>query len=317
MQTASFTMPSSTLMTSRNDADSRTALAWLLVGVAKVVAFLALLDLLLFALFDLLPDAASVQLGLYGADPSLLAQARERMGLAGPWYQRLVEHWVNLSHLNLGRSVVGNYEIAPLIWSRLLTSLPLWLGTLCLLVLIPIPLSMAYCSRSIGPTRRVALYLAHMASMPQFLAAVALYAVGQFIEPRLSPQTTVMMRWGLATASCALLPLGILFTVAANTFRSSAQQRFCDTYLSLGISWSYIRLILLRNVLLSVRAVIGRLLLGLLLGSVFAEVTFGFPGFGAVFVDAMRSGDVNVMRAWVLLAGSFVLAATAFERGPI
>ncbi|MBK8270606.1 MAG: ABC transporter permease subunit [Planctomycetes bacterium] len=284
--------------------------------MGRVIGFLIALDLLLFALFDLLPDAASVQLGLYGADSSLLTTARERMGLTGPWYWRVFEHWGNVARLDFGRSAAGNYEIAQLLRARLEVSVPLWVGGFSLLILIPIPLSMVYCSRTIGPLRRALLHAAHLANMPQFLAAVILFAIAQALSAGVLPQSSAL-RWGLAVLSSALLPMGILFTISANSFRSAAQERYCDMYLALGMSWNLIRVILLRNVLLSMRAVAGRLMLGLLLGSVFAEMTFGYTGFGAVFVEALRSGDINVMRAWVLISGAVVLVATAIESGSL
>src|SRR5438270_254387 len=71
-------------------------------SAGRLVLFLVLLDLFLFLLFDLLPDAASVQLGVFGVDPAQLAAARSRMGLTGPWHRRLTGQWLRWLRGDLG-----------------------------------------------------------------------------------------------------------------------------------------------------------------------------------------------------------------------
>src|SRR6266542_3654194 len=144
--------------------------------VVKLLAFFVALHFLVFCLFDLLPSAAFLQAGWAGADPALLASSRERLGLSGNWLER---YWGSLGHLlhgDLGRSVVGGFPVSELFVSRVWSSLPQWIGALMICVLM-IPLGMFFCARRIGLLRRLSLFLSHAFLIPQFLAAMVLFAI--------------------------------------------------------------------------------------------------------------------------------------------
>jgi peptide/nickel transport system permease protein len=285
-----------------------------LLFLGKLVGFFLLLHALVFALFDLLPSAALLQSGWAGVDPVLLASTRERLGLNGGWLER---YWDSLNHLlhgDLGRSVAGGYPVWDLFASRLRHSIPQWIGALVMLALA-VPLGMAFCSRRIGPIRRLALFLSHGLLIPQFLAAVALHAVWLLgFSPWLPLGMDVAGRLVFAVVSAALLPAAMLFLGAANSARSCAQEPFVVGYLALGMSWGQIRWRVLRNVLISLRPLLGRVLLGVATGTLFAELTFSIDGVGKLFVDALRSSDFAVMQAWVLFVGAATLAVSLLER---
>lgn len=283
------------------------------IGLLRIVLFLLLLDLCLFALFDVLPDAALIQTGAFGLDPQALSEARARMGLSGPWYERFLQHWSNLLRGDLGLSVLGGYPIAPVLGNRILHSLPLWAGALVVLLFIPIPLAALYARRGPLPAGlSVGRFTATFLIAPQFIAVAAAYAVWVWMFA--DTNSADFTRWALAIAGTVALPLGVAFVAAANTFHSISQERFCDTYLAIGMRWHSVRLRLAKNVLLSMRSLLSRLTLGILLGTVFAELLFQINGFGYLFVEALRASDINVMRWWMLIAGSVVLIITEAER---
>jgi peptide/nickel transport system permease protein len=287
-----------------------------LLFLGKLLVFFLLLHALVFALFDLLPSAALLQSGWAGVDPALLASTRERLGLSGGWLER---YWGSLSHLlhgDLGRSVAGGYPVWDLFASRFRASIPQWIGALVVLALA-VPLGVAFCSRRVGPARRMALFLAHGLLIPQFLAAVALYAVWVLgFSPWLPPGLDGVGRLAFAIVSATLLPAAMLFLGAANSARSCAQEPFVVGYLAVGMSWGQIRWRVLRNVLISLRPLLGRVLLGVATGTLFAELTFSIDGVGKLFIDALRSSDFAVMQAWVLFVGAATLTVSLFERRP-
>lgn len=288
-------------------------LRWIALSVLRVITFLLLLDACLFALFDLLPDAAIIQTGALGLDPQTLAEARVRMGLSGPWYQRFAQHWWHLLEGDFGRSLVGGYDIAPVLAARMLRSAPLWAGAIAVLLLVPIPMASLYARR--GPlTTRLTLgrFTAGLLIAPQFISVAAAYAIWTWglADTRFAGDT----RWLFAMVGCVSLPLGVAFVAAANTFHDVAQQRFCETYLAIGLSWRATRLRLTKNVLVAMRPLLARLVLGVLLGTVFAELMFEIKGFGYLFVEALKTSDLNVMRGWMLVTGFIVLLLTEAER---
>lgn len=296
------------------DTEARPLRWRIVMGLLKLAAFILLLDLVLFLLFDVLPDPAAIQLGIFSADPALLEAARERMGLSGPWYERLLTHWRKLLQGDLGQTLVGGHAIGPLFASRLSQSLPLWGGSLLLLAALPLPLAMAFASRRIGRIRYFALQISRLSTAPQFLAATVFYAGFVGFSPVMPGPAAHAVRWMLAMFSCVLLPAGMLLVASANTFQTAACQPYCDTYAALGMSRWRIRRRLVRNVLLAVRPLVARLTIGLFTGTIFAELLFGIEGFGHLFVEAIRTSDLNVMRLWVLLTGIVVTAIMQIER---
>lgn len=283
------------------------------LGLTRIVCFLVLLDACLFALFDLLPDAALIQTGALGLDPQTLAEARARMGLSGPWYHRFAQHWWHLLNGDLGRSLIGGYDIAPVLWGRTLRSLPLWAGAIAFLLVVPIPLASVYARR--GPLMTwltAGRFTLGLLIAPQFIAVAAAYALWAWAIA--DTPLAESARWLLAIVGSVSLPLGVAFVAAANTFHDVAQQRFCDTYLAIGMPWSAIRVRLAKNVLVAMRPLLARLVLGILLGTVFAELMFEIKGFGYLFVEALKTSDLNVMRGWMLVTGFIVLLLTEVER---
>lgn len=287
-----------------------------LLFLGRLLAFFLLLHALVFALFDLLPGAEFLQSGWAGVDPALLASTRERLGLNGSGLER---YWSSLTHLlqgDLGRSVAGNYPVSELFASRLWNSVPQWLGAVALCVLA-IPLGMAFCTRRIGLPRRIWLFTSHALLIPQFMAAMVLFAFYiSVVSPWIPQNLDTVARGCFAVFSAALLPAGMLFIAAANSARSYARENFATTYLAMGMSWTQIRLRLLRNVLIAMRPLIGRVILALLTGTLFAELTFAINGVGKLFVDSLRSSDWPTMQAWVLFVGAITLTVSLVERKP-
>jgi peptide/nickel transport system permease protein len=282
--------------------------------LGRLLAFFLLLHALVFALFDLLPGAEFLQSGWAGVDPALLASTRERLGLSGSWLER---YWSSLNHLlhgNLGRSVAGDYPVSELFANRFWHSVPQWLGA-AILCALAIPLGMVFCTRRIGIPRRVWLFTSHALLIPQFMAAMVLFAFYiSAVSPWIPQNLDTVARGCFAIISAALLPAGMLFIAAANSARSYASENFATTYLAMGMSWTLIRWRLLRNVLLAMRPLIGRVILAVLTGTLFAELTFSINGVGKLFVDSLRSSDWPTMQAWVLFVGAITLTVSLVER---
>jgi ABC-type dipeptide/oligopeptide/nickel transport system permease component len=300
-------------MTTANARRPPTLLTRCAVGVARILLFLLLLDIVLFLMFDVLPSAEIGQLGVFAIDPALLETSRDRLGTSGPWYERLVEHWSALCHGSLGQSLVGDYSIGEVVRRRIVRSLPLWIGTLALLPLA-ILAAMPYATRRQTLVHEVARWLGQFAGIPQFLAAAIFFSLWIVLTGIVPLGLMPSAKWVFAIGSCAALPFGVLFVAAANTFRQLAAEEFCTTYLSLGMDWPAIRRRLLLNAVIALRPLFARLVLWTLTGSILAEAVFGITGFGHLLVEAMRTGDINVARIWMLFAGGAVIAVTELER---
>lgn len=280
----------------------------------RLIAWLWLLHLTTWALFDLLPSPEFGIAGWAGIDPAVLAATREKLGLQGSFFERYWTSLINLLHGDFGRSFVGGYPVAGVFAQRLLNSFPQWLASLLLLLAVPVPLAMLFCSRKIGLPRRFLLFSAQGLLIPQFLACCAGQALFVLVvAPSLPPDFDDFTRRSFAVVSATLAPLAIAFIAAANTAASCARQPFVTTYLAAGASWWQIRRQLIINVSIAMKPLLARLALYVILGSIFSEPLFSIKGVGALFWDSLRASDLPTMMAFVLFAGGVTLAVSNLE----
>ena len=280
----------------------------------RLIAWLWFLHLATWVLFDLLPSPEFGIAGWAGIDPAVLAATREKLGLHGSWFERYWTSLINLLHGDFGRSFIGGYPVAGVFAQRLLNSFPQWLASLLLLVAVPVPLAMLFCSRKIGLPRKFLYFSAHGLLIPQFLACCAGQALFVLVvAPSLPPDFDDFARRSLAVVSATLAPLAIAFIAAANTAESCARQPFATTYLAAGASWWQIRRQLIINVAIAMKPLLARLALYVILGSIFSEPLFSIKGVGALFWDSLRASDLPTMMAFVLFAGGVTLAVSNLE----
>lgn len=280
----------------------------------RLAGWLWLLHLTAWILFDLLPSPEFGVAGWAGVDPAVLAATREQLGLHGSWFERYWTSVINLLHGDFGRSLVGGYPVAGVFGQRLLNSFPQWLASLLLLVAVPVPLGMLFCSRKIGFPRKLLLFSAHGLLVPQFLACCAGQALFVLVvAPLMPPDFDDFTRRSFAVISATLAPLAIALIAAANTAESCAQQPFVTTYLAGGAGWWQIRWRLIFNVTIAMKPLLARLALYVILGSVFSEPLFSIKGVGALFWDSLRASDMPTMMAFVLFSGGVTLAISNLE----
>jgi peptide/nickel transport system permease protein len=281
--------------------------------LARLLIFFLLLHALVFAVFDLIPSAALLRSGWAGADPAVLAETRARMGIDGNAFERYTSSLSHLLRGDFGRSYAGDYPIAGVFWNRLLVSLPIWIGAI-LLCIAGVALGVRYCALKLGVAKRSVLFSAHLLLVPQFLAAMIVFAVYVVVSPHLPAAWDGTVRIVAATISAALLPATMIFIASANSARTVAQAPFVTAYAALGMDWSEIRHRLRRNILVDLQPLIGRALLAIGTGTVFAEATFGISGAGKLFVDGLRNSDWPTIQLWVLFVGTITIAASLTER---
>jgi peptide/nickel transport system permease protein len=281
--------------------------------LARLLLFFLLLHALVFTIFDLLPSAALLRSGWAGADPAVLAGTRARMGIDGNAFERYASSLLHLLRGDFGRSYAGDYPIAGVFWTRLLVSLPIWIGA-TLLCIAGVALGARYCALKIGVAARSVLFSAHLLLVPQFLAAMIVFALYMAVSPHLPTTWDGPVRIIAATISAALLPATMIFVATANSARTAAQAPFVTAYAAIGMDWSETRHRLRRNILVDVQPLIGRALLAIATGTVFAETTFGISGAGKLFVDGLRNSDWPTIQIWVLFVGTITIAVALTER---
>lgn len=290
-------------MASYDASDDRGLSAALLATLLRIAALLWLLHAAVFIAFDALPDAAYSTLGVTALKKELLEQTRERMGLVGSLPQRYLHSLWNCCRLDFGLSLRTGFPVSELLFRRALNSLPVIGASVALSLAGLLAGSWFYATKNPGWIHRLFLLTAPVCFLPQFATASAFAALA-ILSRSWQPIDFDMVSFFLLTTSIAFMPTGILFTASSRTALSVAQQPFVTTYCAMGMSWGRTRILLQTNVLRLMLPLINRALLALLLGTVFAELSFDRPGIGAVFTEAIRSGDQPIAAGWLIVVGA-------------
>ena len=291
---------------------------WLQVTSAllRLLVFFWILYTASFVLFDLGPDAAVRQLGWQAVDSDALEIRRESLGLDGPWHQRYRDRLAQLLTGDLGVSMNGGWEVAPVFLKRLGVSVGIWMAAAFLLIAVPIPLSLAFCSPT-GPAwpSRLLRWVAPFGLAPPFLIAAVGYALWKILIAQHMPGGShSLMEWVLVVFTTSAFPLALVFLAASNSAGTIAEQPFVMVYRAKGLSWFQIRCRIVRNIWIECRVVVWRAMIAGLIGSIFGEFLFGIDGLGRLFLEALRARDLAIIEPWAMLIGCLTLLIVTQER---
>jgi peptide/nickel transport system permease protein len=300
--------------------------AYVLRRVLWGVLLLALVSLLTFVVFYVLPTADPAQLRAgRTADPATLAQIRENLGLDRPL---TAQYWTFLTglvlHADLGFSYYSGASVGSLLADRLPATISLTLGAVVIWVLVAVPLGVVSAVRRgtwIDKLTTAGALLGISAPV-YWLGLVALYLfaddIGTFpLLPGAGsyvPLTEDPWRW-LTSLIMPWIVLASTFTaVYARLLRGNMIEVLSEDYVrtarAKGLSerrvvWRHA----LRGAVTPLVTLAG-LDIGLLLGgAVLTEVVFGVPGIGRLNYEAIVHADYPVIQGTVLLAACFVIVA--------
>lgn len=293
------------------------------MAIARTAAMLWLLHALVFAIFDLLPDAAYSRLGAAALERRTLEMTRQQLGLSGSAWDRYSRSLSNVLRGDLGRSVQSGYPVALLLRQRAAVSMPIVLLAFAVSALAMLAAARWFSTPSLSRAQRMVLAASPAAVMPQFASASALAVFSGLIVAAvgLGGRAHQLLNDTMLVASVAIMPAGVLFLAAARSAQDVLRRRFVLTFLAMGSSWSDIRRLVQPNILQAMVPLCARVALAIVTGTVFAELCFNRPGIGATLAEAIRSGDQAVACGWILAVAAPVivvsqLSALASSRFP-
>jgi peptide/nickel transport system permease protein len=300
--------------------------AYVLRRVLWGVVLLALVSLLTFVVFYVLPSADPAQLRAgRNANQATLAQIRENLGLDRPL---TAQYWTFLTnvvlHGDLGFSYYSGASVGSLLVDRLPATISLAFGAVVIWVLVAVPLGV------ISAVRRgtwvdkltTAGALLGVSAPVYWLGLVALYLFADDIgavpllpgagsyEPLTDDPwawlTSLIMPWivlaSTFTAVYARLLRGNMIEVLSEDYVRTARAKGLSER---RVVWRHA----LRGAVTPLVTLAG-LDVGLLLGgAVLTEVVFGIPGIGRLSYEAIVHADYLVIQGTVLLAACFVIVA--------
>jgi peptide/nickel transport system permease protein len=300
--------------------------AYVLRRVLWGIVLLALVSLLTFVIFYVLPSADPAQLRAgRNANPATLAQIRENLGLDRPL---TAQYWTFLTHLvlhaDLGFSYYSGASVGSLLVDRLPATISLTLGAVVIWVLVAVPLGVVSAVRRGTWVDKLTTggALLGISAPVYWLGLVALYLFADDIGklPLLpgagsyAPLTEDPWQWFTSLILPWLVLASTFTAVYARLLRGNMVEVLSEDYVrtarAKGLSerrvvWRHA----LRGAVTPLVTLAG-LDIGLLLGgAVLTETVFGIPGIGRLNYEAIVHADYPVIQGTVLLAAFFVIVA--------
>lgn len=277
-----------------------------------------LVSLVVFLLVHLVPGDPAVLIVGDANNSELLARVRAELGLGRPLIEQYVDWLGRVVRFDLGRSLLTQEEVLPLVLSRF--SVTAWLVTIAtaLSTLLAVPLGMiaAWRHRSRFDTGVVLLSVLAL-SIPSFWMAIMLILLFGVELGWLPTMGYLPPSAGLRSLAFILLPVVALTFVQAGTVLRMARSATLDVmrmdYVAFARSKGLSdRRILFRHVLPNafspVLTIVGLIFGNLLAGAAIIETVFTIPGLGRLLVDSITSRDYPVIQGAVLFISLVYIA---------
>ena len=273
--------------------------------VIMIIPIMIGVTFFLFMLLTLTPgDAALIVLGTTATEEQI-ELFREQNGLNDPAIVQYVNYMAKVVRGDLGISYNTRQSVNSMIAVRAPTTLFLSITSMVLTIIIAMPLgiSMAVKQNSFFDNLMRVLTII-LTSMPVFWLAMMMILL-----------ISVQLRWlpsnGVGSFKAVIMPIACLasqgITMCARTGRSSMleviNQDYIRTARAKGLKNGYIiRRHALKNALLPMVSVYGRIIATCFAGSVVIENIFGISGIGQMMLNALRQKDVPAIMGSIVIS---------------
>ena len=280
--------------------------------LAAVAGIIVLMSVLVFLATHALPATiAEVMLGQY-ATPDTVAALETKLGLTRPLLTQYWEWASGVMRGDLGRSLVMEVPIAPVLWTALGRSAVLGAAAMIVVSVLGIALGVVAAVRRGRVVDHLASGFAIVGlSVPEFfwgLLLILLFGLYLRLLPT-SGYDTLEHGAGSFVAHMVLpvatLAIGLLAHIARLT-RSSMLEALDTAYVKAARArglpeWAVVTRHALRNALLPTITVLAQDV-GFLIGGIVAvETIFAYPGIGRLLVYALERHDLPLMQAAILV----------------
>ncbi|MXZ91617.1 MAG: ABC transporter permease [Chloroflexi bacterium] len=275
--------------------------------VIQAIATLIVLSAAVFFGTDLTGDAA-LAMAPGDARPEEIQQIRENLGLDRPVIVRYVDYLGGILIGDFGRSYNKRLPVAGLVLERVPNTVQLAVAALFIAVVIGIPLGILSAVRRDTILDKLGKSFAILGmSMPQFWLAIILMWIFA-VELNLLP---VFGKEGLDPRYFVIPAFSIaVFTMAGfmRLTRSAMLEVLDSEYVKFArIKGLAEQLVIfkhaLKNAVIPVLTFGGISFAGLLNGSIVVEVIFNWPGLGLLMLEGIRTRDVPIIEATILVSG--------------
>ncbi len=248
------------------------------------------------------------------APPALVEQWREDLGLNLPLWEQYLQYLQGLFTGDLGTSIVTRVPVLDIIVQRLPATASLALLAFLAAVIVGVPLGVAVAvathrGRGRGLELGFASGSVFVSAIPDFLLGVALvYIFGVQLQVlpvagREGPESYILpviaLGLGVAAVLARIVRVEMLAVLDADYVRTARAKRLPR--------WRIYFSHALPNAVTATLTVAGLSLSALVIGTVFVESVFAWPGLGSTIVGAIQMKDYPLAQATVLVYGALVL----------
>ena len=249
-------------------------------------------------------DPASAILGT-SATKEQIDKLNEELGMNDPFVVRYVHYLEDALHGDFGTAYRTRQPVFDEIFSRFGVTFRIGVLSICLAVMIGVPIGVISAVRQYSGLDFVSTILAmFFAAVPQFWLAmmfVMLFSLKLGLLPSTFTGVVTMKHFIMPVVTLAMATAASILRLTRSNMLETIRQDYVRTGRAKGASeHTVIYKHALRNALLPVITVIGNEFGYLLGGTVLVESIFGIPGLGSLTITSIRSKDIPQTTACIL-----------------
>ena len=285
---------------------------------------LFILSVLIFILAKKMPGDPFTGLITPQTDPAALEVLRRKAGLYDPWHIQYFRWMKNAFQGNFGMSYAYKIPVKTLIGQRAANTFILSLASIILTYSIAIPLGVLAGRYQNSFFDKVVVFYNYISyAIPTFVMSLIMlwlfgYTLGWFPK---TGSVTIGLDPGtfkyyidrihhiiLPAVTYALLQTTSTIQYLRNEVIDAKSLDYVKTARSKGVPENKVySKHIFRNSILPIAAFFGYTITGLLGGSIFIEMIFGYPGMGNLFISSISTRDYSVVTSLILLYGFLTL----------
>lgn len=285
-------------------------ISFIIARVFRALVVLFLTVTFVFVILRVSGDPAQQMLGDL-ATPEAIEAFRSSWGLDKSIVEQFVIYVGNAIHGDFGVSSSDGRQVFTVITERIPKTLTVTVSAFVLIILFGIPAGILAAVRRETATDKAVMAGAVIGySVPNFLLGVGLiflFAVWLRVLP--SSGSSTWQHAVLPTVTFALAGAAGIARFTRSTLIDVLGQPYIAAARADGIpEWDIILRHALPNAAIPLVTMLGFSAGGLLGGAVLVETVFAWPGLGSGFVQAVNSGNLNVVQAMVLTFTAFMVS---------
>ena len=285
--------------------------------ISRLLLTLTGLIVATFLIVPLIPGDPVLRALGNGASPMEIEQKRAELGLDQPLFTQFIEYMRGLFTGDLGDTFRSSRPVIDVLMERVPASLLLGLTAFAIAFVLAVLMGFLVAvlvrgGKNVWLERSFTAVTSFIVALPEFFVAI-LYVVVFALALQWFPAGGNAGPTALVLPACALA-LGPAFALAKVVKVEAATILDCGYVLTARSKYLPERQVLWRhvfpNMLTASLAIGGFVLSNMLLGSVFVEVVFNWPGVGTLAVNSIMTKDYPLMQAVVLFYGIVILIIT-------